>query len=169
MTCSLADKPKYPNIADMLRDFSDSASTGQGTESLSVYEQSTDQTRSVRETISLSPTPEPIQRLRDLEEGWDGRDAEPPSEQLLAYAEAFWLTIEKLPPVFQRPTVRMTRDGYIAFSWMQPKQLKELHVWFHDGEEVDFEIHLRTSRERVDKKEATSEDIVNAMVKFFGS
>jgi hypothetical protein len=170
MSCALPIRPKYQNVIDMLNDFSDSGSTGQADESQLVHLQSTNECFNLREAISLNPVPAPIQRLRELEEGWDGRDADPPSELVLAHAEAFWSDfVDSFPASFQRPTVRMARDGYIAFSWVDQKLGKELHIWFHDDEPMAYEVHLRSRKSRLDKKQASLQDLANAVVIFFGS
>ncbi len=160
--------PRYPSIDEMLQDFLRSGATGYGNESRSVSNQTQEQSKEVRRSLSLVRTAGSVQKLRDLQEGWDGRDAEPPSKLLIAHAEAFWQAIDhNVPSRLMRPSIRMSRDGYVSFSWIKPKENRELHIWFHDGDEITYEVHLRTPKITTDKKKAPLEDVIEALKNFY--
>ncbi len=170
MVATLTRQTEHRTIEDLLQEQIDSGSSGNGSDAQLLETEMAQQQAPIRDAVSLRKSIPAIDKLRELTEGWDGRDADPPSESLLSHAEALWRAIDDtLSREFLRPTVRMCRDGYISFSWIVPEPRKELHVWIHDDEPITYELHLRTPAGPVDNEQANVADLFSAVGKFFRS
>lgn len=166
MVATLTRTKEEKSVEDLL----DFGYTGQSAEAHFVENQLAEQQNPWRNSETLRKRIPEIEALRGLQEGWDGRDAEAPSDDVVSHAEVVWLLIDnELPRGFARPTVKMSRDGFVSFSWIVPNN-KELHIWIHDDETVWYELHLRRSTGKpVDIDCASPDDLMQAVAEFFKS
>jgi|ERR1700733_9549944 len=128
--------------------------------------------RGVIRAVATSETvaPGPIERLQDLSDGWDGRDAQRPSEVLLANAERAWqLIYANFPAAPAHPKVRMGRANFISFSWTQKDPRKELHIWVHDSEQFKGEFHFRSGTDQKDGLIESNDELLSAVELFVSS
>jgi hypothetical protein len=167
---SFAEKPI--SMSDFLWDLIDGPVTPNG-ESDSARDDFRKECAEINQSLSLQRKSEQVERLRELEEGWDGRDAEPPSDDLLRAAETVWFEVaDRFPSDFQRPLVRMSRNGYVTFTWMNRSGDKELHIYIHEGEQerVRHEAHLRApSLPPFDSKDASFSELRWCVREFYAA
>ncbi|MDZ4837522.1 MAG: hypothetical protein SGJ27_27365 [Candidatus Melainabacteria bacterium] len=81
--------------------------------------------------------PVPFQRLRNLQRGWDGYDADPPSEALIRQGEGLWSVLSELHAT-KMPMVRAGADNFITFSWLENYPMEQLEVSIYENDDGTF-------------------------------
>jgi len=61
--------------------------------------------------------PSIFSKMKQLEIGWDGYDAEVPSAQLISAAESLWSAVKDAFPNLPEPKITPGPDELIEFSW----------------------------------------------------
>lgn len=110
----------------------------------------------------------PVNKVRYLEKGWDGYDAEPLSKDVLAKADAFYAAVRSLCDK-DAPQVAASGDDVVAFAWTAHAPSKRLDVWFH-GDEEDAEWSLDVDGKSVES-DCTSnlEELVQVVNRYLGA
>jgi len=76
----------------------------------------------------------PVLDLQNLEAGWDGYDALPPSSQTITRAEQVWRGLLQEFRKEELPAIEPGPDDFVAFIWEQHYPNKRLRLWVHhDG------------------------------------
>ncbi|MFA6209150.1 MAG: hypothetical protein WCT03_11195 [Candidatus Obscuribacterales bacterium] len=82
--------------------------------------------------VNLQYSLGPFSQLKKLGRGWDGKFAEPLTNELLELGEQFWYSLASVAT--QLPAVYPGADNFLVFTWKDSTFRKELSISIYEDE-----------------------------------